>query len=874
MGHPPLEFSDCYEDSPDFRERLKCYELELERTSKFLKDVIKDGNSVINAIKGYSVAVQKFSQTLGVFQFDFIGDSLTDDEMNIAESFQEFAGLLQEVEDDRMMLVQNACDLLIKPLEKFRKEQIGVTKERRKKFEKESEKYYSQLDKHLNLSAKKKETQLQEADELLDKERRNFYESSVEYVYQIQQVQDRKKFDVVEPVLAFLHSILTLNNLTVEMTQDFMPYKQELQLSLQNTRNHFESTREEMEELMKRMKHPTQIGKMHSQPVIEGYLYSQEKWALGVSWVKYYCKYHKDSKLFVMVPAEPKPATKQGPTELKLKSCFRRKTESIDKRFCFDIETCERNTPVTLQAVSEANRKLWMEAMYGKEPIYHSPIHKQAEMELNEVGFKFVRKCINFVETKGLTQEGVYRTVGSNIQVQKLLNVFFDQKCPGDVDFHSSEWDIKTITSAMKFYLRSLAEPLMTYGLNRDLILAAKSDNLDDRLGAIHCLTYKLPGKNREMLSLLIQHLVNVCGNSGDNLMTPSNMGVIFGPTLMRAKEETVAAMLDIKFQNIVVEILIEDYTKIFCSAPDESSAAPPMPPPRITPRKRQPITIAKRPLRICLAVNCGQLQNTENEQNGSRPEGVDFGGDTPTSPTPLQRTKPITAPLRLHRDTQRQALLPKPSTRQDRHSDSDVAKLVAKLQDGGQRPDTAATVNGETGVTVNRAQSFQCRRPPPRSVAVIREAKSDGMIKTRSLAEKPAICRPPTRPPDPPSRYPAPHKSPAAAPSEDTPASYVASKAKFFENASRQFGSTWHAFGPLDHFDQLALPKFVEAGEQHCSRVRLAMVMSRINHLWLDGLQDVEEHQLGMEGQAGLGRDTLDGISGALGRQILLRAL
>lgn len=34
---------------------------------------------------GYSLAVQKFSQTLGVFQFDFIGDSLTDDEMNIGK---------------------------------------------------------------------------------------------------------------------------------------------------------------------------------------------------------------------------------------------------------------------------------------------------------------------------------------------------------------------------------------------------------------------------------------------------------------------------------------------------------------------------------------------------------------------------------------------------------------------------------------------------------------------------------------------------------------------------------------------------------------------------------------------------------------------
>lgn len=52
MGHPPLEFSDCYSDSPDFRDRLKCYEQELERTSKFLKEVIKDGNNVISAING------------------------------------------------------------------------------------------------------------------------------------------------------------------------------------------------------------------------------------------------------------------------------------------------------------------------------------------------------------------------------------------------------------------------------------------------------------------------------------------------------------------------------------------------------------------------------------------------------------------------------------------------------------------------------------------------------------------------------------------------------------------------------------------------------------------------------------------------------
>ncbi|KAG8128667.1 putative Rho GTPase-activating protein, partial [Naja naja] len=51
--------------------------------------------------------------------------------------------------------------------------------------------------------------------------------------------------------------------------------------------------------------------------------------------------------------------------------------------------------------------------------------------------------------------------------------------------------------------------------------------------------------------------------------MTVANLGVVFGPTLMRPQEETVAAIMDIKFQNIVVEILIENHEKIFNTVPD-----------------------------------------------------------------------------------------------------------------------------------------------------------------------------------------------------------------------------------------------------------------------------------------------------------------
>ncbi|XP_075691756.1 oligophrenin-1 isoform X2 [Rhinoderma darwinii] len=830
MGHTPLEFSECYLDSPVFRDSLKGYEQELERTNKFIKDVIKDGNGLINAIKGqsdqkpeipasvsffslikdlaryhrtfsevswspflnesrcgctsgtytilgYSSAIQKFAQTLQSFQFDFIGDTMTDDEINIAESFKEFADLLQEVEDEKMMMLQNADELLIKPLEGFRKDQIGLTKERKKKFDRDSEKFYSLLDKHLHLSSKKKEAQLQEADLQVDKEKQNFYESSLEYVYQIQEVQESKKFSVVEPVLAFLHCLFTSNSLTFELTQDFLPYKQQLQLSLQNTRNHFSSTREELEDLKKRMTDAPMICKLKGQSTIEGYLYSQEKrrdvlslckGALGLTWVKYYCKYEKEGKILSMMPVEQKPGSRQVSQELTLKSCTRRKSDSIDKRFCFDVETNERQGTITLQAPSEANRRLWIEAMDGKEPIYHSPITKRDEMELNEIGFRFVRKCINAVEATGIFSEGVYRTVGSNIQVQKLLNAFFDPKCPGNVDLQTSDWDIKTITSALKFYLRNLAEPVMTYKLHRDLVSAAKSENLDYRLGAIHCLVYRLPDNHREMLELIIRHLSRVCEHSSENLMSPSNMGVIFGPTLMRAQEDTVAAMMNIKFQNIVVDLLIEHCNKIF-SGPSEDSTSPPVPPPRITPRTHKPITISKRPVRGRNALYLEQSEEDDGSiQNGN---GVLTNRD---QPLPLQRKK----------------LMPRADTTSSTEDcpEVDVAKMVSMMQEKGVKTN-ANHINGDLPIysVPSKASPAYSKRPLVRP----REGEFDNLSKVRLPVERPVISRPPVRPPDPPCRaalIPKMESRTDASSSvkEDYPSSVVASRTKFFEKASR----------------------------------------------------------------------------------------
>uniref|UniRef100_A0A4W6EXP3 Rho GTPase-activating protein 26 n=1 Tax=Lates calcarifer TaxID=8187 RepID=A0A4W6EXP3_LATCA len=579
MGLPALEFSDCYLDSPQFRERLKSHEMELDKTNKFIKELIKDGKALIQALKCLSTAKRKFADSLNEFKFQCIGDAETDDEICIAKSLQEFAAVLQNLEDERTRMIENANDVLIMPLERFRKEQISAAKEAKKKYDKETEKYCAVLEKHLSLSARKKESHLHEADNQVDNVRQHFYEVSLEYVFKVQEVQERKMFDFVEPLLAFLQGLFTYYHHGYELAKDFNHFKTDLTISIQNTRNRFESTRSEVESLMKKMKENPHDHKSVSQHTMEGYLFVQEKRSFVSTWVKYYCTYHREPKRVTMVLFDPKSGGKMGDEEsFILKSCTRRKTDSIEKRFCFDVEAVDRPGVITMQALSEEDRRLWMEAMDGREPVgcshffCSSPSLSVAQLDV--IGFNVMKKFIYAVETRGIDEQGLYRIVGVNSRVQKLLSLAMDPKTCADVELENPEWEIKTITSAIKHYLRVLPAPLMTYQYQRSFIKAAKLDNPEARVTEIHALVHRLPEKNRQMLELLMKHLANVASHHQQNLMTIANLGVVFGPTLLRPQEETVAAIMDIKFQNIVVEILIEHHERIFRAVPSSAGGS------------------------------------------------------------------------------------------------------------------------------------------------------------------------------------------------------------------------------------------------------------------------------------------------------------
>uniref|UniRef100_A0A8C2JA75 Rho GTPase-activating protein 26 n=1 Tax=Cyprinus carpio TaxID=7962 RepID=A0A8C2JA75_CYPCA len=577
MGLPALEFSDCYVDSPQFRERLKSHELELEKTNKFIKELIKDGKALIQALKNLSTAKRKFAESLNEFKFQCIGDAETDDEICIGKIPTLF-----------LLGIENASDVLILPLERFRKEQIGAAKEAKKKYDKETEKYCTVLEKHLSLSAKKKEAHLHEADNQVDIVRHHFYEVSLEYVFKVQEVQERKMFEFVEPLLAFLQGLFTYYHHGYELAKDFNHFKTDLTISIQNTRNRFESTRSEVECLMKKMKENPHEHKSISPHTMEGYLFVQEKRSFVSTWVKYYCIYQREPKRMTMMLFDQKSGGKNGDEEsFTLKSCTRRKTDSIEKRFCFDIEAVDRPGVITMQALSEEDRRLWMEAMDGREPVLYPRDRKFVSLsdlisftirefhmlvaQLDVIGFNIVKKFIYAIETRGIDEQGLYRIVGVSSRVQKLLSLAMDPKTCADVELNSTEWEIKTITSAIKHYLRYHPEMCLfsfatTYSLASSISVFLELDNPEARVAEIHSTVHRLPEKNRQMLELLMKHLAKVASHHQQNLMTVANLGVVFGPTLLRPQEETVAAIMDIKFQNIVIEILIENHERVLIS--------------------------------------------------------------------------------------------------------------------------------------------------------------------------------------------------------------------------------------------------------------------------------------------------------------------
>ncbi|KAM8934088.1 N-chimaerin [Pelodytes ibericus] len=175
-----------------------------------------------------------------------------------------------------------------------------------------------------------------------------------------------------------------------------------------------------------------------------------------------------------------------------------------------------------------------------------------------------VDMCIREIESRGVQSEGLYRISGFTDLIEDAKMSFDRDGEKADISVNVYE-DINIITGALKLYFRELPIPLITYDAYPKFLDSAKALDPDAQLEILHEALKLLPPAHCETLRYLMGHLKRVTLHEKDNLMNAENLGIVFGPTLMRAPElDAMAALNDIRYQRLVVEMLIKNEDILF----------------------------------------------------------------------------------------------------------------------------------------------------------------------------------------------------------------------------------------------------------------------------------------------------------------------
>ncbi|KAM4871323.1 rho GTPase-activating protein 29 isoform 2-T3 [Thomomys bottae] len=225
--------------------------------------------------------------------------------------------------------------------------------------------------------------------------------------------------------------------------------------------------------------------------------------------------------------------------------------------------------------------------LLGKMHLFGAEFIQVAKKEPDGIPF-ILKICASEVENRALCLQGIYRVCGNKIKTEKLCQALENGMHLVDI----SEFSSHDICDVLKLYLRQLPEPFILFRLYKEFIDLAKEiqhvneeqeskkDSAEDKKYPNMCieinrillkskdLLRQLPASNFNSLHYLIVHLKRVVDHSEENKMNSKNLGVIFGPSLIRPRPTTapvtISSLAEYSHQARLVEFLITYSQKIF----------------------------------------------------------------------------------------------------------------------------------------------------------------------------------------------------------------------------------------------------------------------------------------------------------------------
>ncbi|KAM9312010.1 GEM-interacting protein [Gastrophryne carolinensis] len=265
---------------------------------------------------------------------------------------------------------------------------------------------------------------------------------------------------------------------------------------------------------------------------------------------------------FIMSPAAQTHQFRRTRVPTKCRECEGFMVSGVECEECF--LTCHKKCLDSLLI------KCGHQKLPSKVPLFGVDFCQFPRYFPEEVPF-IIRKCTAEIEQRALTKQGLYRISGAKVRVEKLLQAFENGRELVDLSGHSPH----DITSALKHFLKELPDALVSQHLYEEFMAFSRDFPEDKRdpgtlreaIQRMKDILCHLPPTNYNTLRHLTAHLYRVSERFEENKMSTNNLGIIFGPTLIRpspGQDKPMACLLDSGHQAQVVEFLIVNYEKLF----------------------------------------------------------------------------------------------------------------------------------------------------------------------------------------------------------------------------------------------------------------------------------------------------------------------
>lgn len=169
--------------------------------------------------------------------------------------------------------------------------------------------------------------------------------------------------------------------------------------------------------------------------------------------------------------------------------------------------------------------------------------------------------CEKYLREKNcLGLEGIFRISGTASEMQSLRQSYDTGVTPDLSSISNSH----SVSGLMKSFFRELPEPLFTFRAYDHFINSTLIQDTQERILYTKDMFKHLPPHVTKLLQLLLKLLSDVRSLESVNKMSAENLGIVFGPTLLRPKVESEAMFLHTDKQRDVVAFLLIHFKELF----------------------------------------------------------------------------------------------------------------------------------------------------------------------------------------------------------------------------------------------------------------------------------------------------------------------